>query len=566
MDGSSLRALLRRRWVSSPRSIADPLGLAFELLKPDSVNQVLRSLDRASLESLRLLADPSSADDAHNGDSTLAYAAALEELAALGLIGADESGRAVALPEVTAALGELISARAGEGGSREGGSGGDESGTGGVEDPGGVEPVTPAPTDGWFGPALTAVNRAAGIVRALRQRPVRLSKRGTLTVTARRELAEVAHDLPEFISPLITVMRWAHLVGTVDAQIGAQHLAVTRNAQAWLAEPATERWLSLAEAAMTQMPGPLHRILTGGISLHAGSTLSDPPPLHSAVDPLIDREFPLLAESDRAAMTAWVSAAEVLGLSLDGRLTPPARALLRADRAAARDCTSRDFPANAPGIYVQPDLSVIVPGPLAPDDEAGLTAIAVTEQLGVALTLRLSQKSLTRAVHDGESIDSIRERLTRLSLTGIPQPLDYQLSDLARKLAVGQLAAHPERPAITAETRETAAAPGPGADHAAQDRAAQDDTEFEALARRIEEAANAGGGDLARRLELAIRHRSPMRITAATGQSDPSERSFTLIPISLSSGRLRATDPAAGVERTLPLDAILRVEGAPPRE
>ena len=63
-------------------------------------------------------------------------------------------------------------------------------------------------------------------------------------------------------------------------------------------------------------------------------------------------------------------------------------------------------------------------------------------------------------------------------------------------------------------------------------------------------------GDLTRRLELAIRDRSPVRVTAVAGKD---EREFTLLPVSLKGGRLRATDQQAGVERTLPVSAITAV-------
>ncbi|MBN9613285.1 MAG: hypothetical protein J0H64_07475, partial [Actinobacteria bacterium] len=56
----------------------------------------------------------------------------------------------------------------------------------------------------------------------------------------------------------------------------------------------------------------------------------------------------------------------------------------------------------------------------------------------------------------------------------------------------------------------------------------------------------------------SIRHRSPVRVTAA----GPEERTFVLMPLSLASGRLRAADEAAGVERTLPISAIISVEAA----
>ena len=72
--------------------------------------------------------------------------------------------------------------------------------------------------------------------------------------------------------------------------------------------------------------------------------------------------------------------------------------------------------------------------------------------------------------------------------------------------------------------------------------------------------AASGAGDLSRKLELAIRDKSPVQVTAAAGSD---ERTFTLLPVALTGGRLRATDQVAGVERTLPLSAIVAVAPVP---
>ena len=87
--------------------------------------------------------------------------------------------------------------------------------------------------------------------------------------------------------------------------------------------------------------------------------------------------------------------AEDLGLTLHGHLTPVAEALLRGDEGAVVAIAERDIPGNVPGVYLQPDLSIIVPGPLPPEDEAVLNAISETEQLGPAASLRVSTEKLT---------------------------------------------------------------------------------------------------------------------------------------------------------------------------
>jgi hypothetical protein len=238
--------------------------------------------------------------------------------------------------------------------------------------------------------------------------------------------------------------------------------------------------------------------------------------------------------------------------------------LLAGDAAAALASADRDFPATAAGIYLQPDLSLIVPGPLEPDDERALVAIADTEQIGTAVTMRLSPASLTRALRAGIETDEIRSLLERLSLTGVPQPLDYLLGDLERKRAAGTLgAARPHRFESLVPAEDVDADGAVEADETAEQTAAEEApepaSELDLLVERVHTAAqqHSSAGDLTRQLELAIRERSAVRVTAVGGKE---ERTFTLLPVSLTAGRLRATDQIAGVERTLPVSAITAVE------
>jgi len=515
--------------------VGNPLALALELLRPDSLAPVLQSLDRSSI--LTLLA----AGDGPERDS----------LRRLGLLGRDGEG-VVALPEVVAMLQEL----------------GAHAAMRAAEDRPSPHPGSPPDSSGWFGPALAATTRAAALLRGLAHRPARLSRKGTVTVLSLREFALVTHDDPEATGRLARLLQLAGLAVPFSRPGSPALLCPSETADAWLELPQPRRWLALALALAARASAPLRR----AIELSDGE-------LSIAVERSLGEEFPLLPAAARAAAQEWAALAMQAGLAVDGRLTPTALALLLGDDAAALSNAERDFPAVAPGIYLQPDLSVIVPGPLSPDDERVLSSIAETEQLGVASSMRLSPASLGRALRAGQSVAQIRALLLRLSLTGIPQPLDFLLGDLERV----KPAARADDPrgtawlahaaALDAEMLDEEAASGAEHDREAEhgaDPALDDDGRepgLDAEARAIDEAAerihaaaraNPGAGELTHRLELAIRHRSPVRVTAA----GPEERTFVLMPLSLASGRLRAADEAAGVERTLPVSAIISVEAA----
>lgn len=551
MDRDELRSLLVARPVAALHAVGNPLALAIELLRPDSISAVLRGLDRASLVGLLRMRSES-----------------LDELRGLGLLGLDEAGL-TRLPEVTEALHEL---------------GGSELARLALEpsadhrNPPGAAPYTasddPAPPDvsSWFSPALTSTVRAAALLRAMAQHPARLSRRGTVTMAALRELALATQGEPEATAGLLRLLQIAELAVALAHPAGQAFLvpapgeatpAGHGGAVRWLAAPQPERWIVLASALVRSASPQLRRAL----ELSAGDA-------RGAVEHVLGEEFPLLPAGVRAAAAEWAALSEQLGLSLGGRLTLAARALLNGDIASALDLAERDFPATAAGIYLQPDLSLVVPGPLAPADEQALLAIADPEQIGVASTLRLSPVSLARAMRAGFGVEAIRALLERLSLTGIPQPLDFLLGDLQRTGGAprqdARSAALAERGAAwlarAADADPDAAERTGGAEGAASaagvvaDAAAVVDSDVEAAVERIHAAAqaNPGSGELTHRLELAIRDRSLVRVTAA----GPDERTFVLLPLALTAGRLRAADEAAGVERTLPLSAITAVEAA----
>lgn len=534
LSRADVRSLLDTRRVQTPGSVHDPLGLAIDLLRPESVSRAIATVDRVGLQALQALTA--------NGDSVV-DPETLDALRMQGLVGRDENtGATVHLPEVSEALERAL-----------GGDGLISS------DP--VVSNHPSDTSRWFGEALTSVRRAAALIRVLAAQPPRLSRKGTVTATAVRGLAESTHGGAASTAHLLSVLQLAGLAEPMAAgRPGSSTVVLVTSALAseWLEKPYPERWLDLAWAFTQQLGPQLRRTLdlaSGDLELAAGTLLS--------------HEYPLLPASARDAATDFAATAEVLGLTVHGQLTPAALHLFAGDRASALAVAKQDLPEPVAGVYVQPDLSVVVPGPLMPADEQALAEIAETEQLGTAAVMRLTLSSLTRALQHGQSTAAIRAFLTRVSLTGIPQPLDFMLTDLNRArwpadaharpgdewVSDGRARATAARDAAAANPRRVTSVP---TFETARDVAA----ELDALADRVFQATQAasGAGDLSRKLELAIRDKSPVQVIAASGSD---ERTFILLPVALTGGRLRATDQVAGVERTLPLSAIVAVAPVP---
>ncbi|MBN9612674.1 MAG: hypothetical protein J0H64_04290, partial [Actinobacteria bacterium] len=190
MDRDELRDLLRTRVVPGQKgadplrasaaltSIGNPLALALELLRPDSIAPVLQGLDRKSILALRAVADGPERD----------------ALRGLGLLGRDGEGL-VTLPEVEAMLEELGAGKLTEA----------------VQDRPSSAEAPPADPSSWFGPALAATTRAAALLRGLAHRPARLSRKGAVTVLSLREFALVTHDDPEATGRLARLLQLAGL-------------------------------------------------------------------------------------------------------------------------------------------------------------------------------------------------------------------------------------------------------------------------------------------------------------------------------------------------------------------
>ena len=605
MDREALTRLVAKRPPASPDAIEDPLALALDLLRTESITRALQHLDRDHLRELIELSETGSADP----DSPRR-----ETLMGLGLVGLSDS-QIAPLDEVTETLTAMLASA--------GVTLTDEQ----------ARPDTPARADvgsnteqdhgDWFVPALTSTQQAATMLRSLAQQPGKVNRRGGVAVVTARTLAEESRSDFEVTKRMLTTLDEAGLTQTVSLPDGsAGKLIVGPRAASWFQLPHVDRWLALASARITFLSPQLRRALElSGYDLER------------AVASTLTLEYPLVPQSVHDTAAEFSLAAADLGLTSHGALTAAALHLLTGDESAARDVAEQHMPKAVTGVYVQPDLTVIVPGPLSPSDERLLMSLADAEQVGVASTLRITAETLARALDAGNTAEHIRGELERLSLTGIPQPLSFLIEELVRR---GSLVVHEHHgdegrsridvvkpalletlmidralhhlqlapsaaagnggagsspgstpqlfsrmssehvlttlldaryPAVAA--RSTAAARGAEAlrlhtapdvqtdANEGNDDKDKDDT-LAALVDRVYESARSepDSGDVARRLDLAIRDRSTVRLTAsANGQ----ERDFTLLPVALSGGRLRATDVAAGVERTLPLSAIVSV-------
>lgn len=432
--------------------------------------------------------------------------------------------------------------------------------------------------------AFTTVALLADLLMMTRDAPFSLLAGGSVSAAEKRQLGDAGVPI-DAVDALLGIAVDAELAVAID-----RRLRVTPDGDEWLRSPVASRWTRLAIAFRATLPQGL-RAADGGWIATAdwGSAHPWDPTWPERSDALLDtaRLLGLVAEHD--AEPAWA-----IGLRQgDDPDTATLTALL---------------PAEVDRIFLQNDLTAIAPGPLAPELDVRLRTIAARESAAQASSYRFTGESIARAFVVGETEHSILDFLGRISLTGIPQPLSYLVSQTAQRhglvrvstdeetgrtriesddrhlidaMAVDQslrplgLTAHVA--ALTTKVgRDTVywaltdarypatligadGAPEVGDRHpprAVTSTTVERGIDYAPLISRLRsrQGPDADAAWLDRELEAAVRARAVLRVTV--GMPDGSTRDLVLEATGMGGGRLRGRDRAADVERTLPVSSI----------
>jgi len=153
-------------------------------------------------------------------------------------------------------------------------------------------------------------------------------------------------------------------------------------------------------------------------------------------------------------MVSWSAReAEWLGLTGQGAISSFALGLLSESQSLGIDAA---LPKPVDHILIQSDNTAIAPGPLVMEVSQILDSIADIESRGGATVFRFSESSIRRGLDHGRTGDDIKAFLKKTSKTPIPQPLDYLITDIAKRhgrLRVGAANTYVrcEDPALIAE-------------------------------------------------------------------------------------------------------------------
>ncbi|MEN0083658.1 MAG: helicase-associated domain-containing protein [Leifsonia sp.] len=452
--------------------------------------------------------------------------------------------------------------------------------------------------------AFEAVTAVSELLAELAREGARRLQKGGLALPAIKRLAEALSVDAEIVPVALSAAERADLAAVDDGM-----WLPTDRAATWTHAPTPERWRALAAAWLEALPDDVRALLALRSRAAWGESLRE----HVAW------LHPAAVEEAQERVDAHTRLADWLGITAHQAPSTAGAALVEQGPEAATAAMAELFPAEVDRVYLQHDLTIVSPGPLAPEVETRLRGIADLESRALASTFRLSAASVDRALTAGETAEGIREFLSSISLTGLPQPLDYLVTDAAERHgrvrvreaegADGARSAVRSADATLLRTIQVDQALGSlrlaqGGDGELLSRfprdvvfwalsdarypvVAEDAEGREVILRRqrvararsasVEDrdaelvqrlrAAEAEAGDdtgerwLARQLDLAVRARSPIVIEVA--MPDGRVVDYLLEPTGVGGGRLRGRDRAADIERTLPLSSVRGVRPAP---
>jgi hypothetical protein len=285
-----------------------------------------------------------------------------------------------------------------------------------------------------------------------------------------RELRRTARDLAVDEQVAALLAETAYAAGLISAANGPEPVYLpTVEFDSWRHRDPAERWTELAAAwlTMTRQPslvsqrddrdrlisalGPdAERGTLPTLRAHVLDVLTSLPPGAAPAERAdvlarLTWAAPRRANAQRPHAEAILAEADMFGVTAAGGLTGYSRTLLAGSRAAAEHALANALPDPVDYFLVQPDLTIVVPGPPTAELGTELALTADLESTGGANVYRVTEASVRRALDAGRSGSAISALVTERSRTPVPQALSYLIDDVARRhgvLRVGTAAAY----------------------------------------------------------------------------------------------------------------------------
>ncbi|PZG39762.1 hypothetical protein C1I98_23275 [Spongiactinospora gelatinilytica] len=308
----------------------------------------------------------------------------------------------------------------------------------------------------------TAAGQAFMFVRAVEELCERWSfdppgvlRTGGLAVRDLKRAAQVL-ELPEWSTALVAEVAYA--AGLIVASGGVDGEWLPSPAyDAWRVKPGEERWAAVAGnwLATDRAPGlagerddrdrllnaltpelrrgAAREVRTATLAMLAAAGPGVAPDPASVRDRLA-WEQPRRRGAYRDRLVDFtLREAEQIGVTGLGVLAGHGRALASGDTAQAAKLLGPLLPEPIDHVLLQADLTAVAPGPLTGDLRRRLTLAADVESTGGATVYRFSESSIRRALDAGQSGEELLAMLAHHSATPVPQPLNYLVTDVARR-------------------------------------------------------------------------------------------------------------------------------------
>lgn len=133
----------------------------------------------------------------------------------------------------------------------------------------------------------------------------------------------------------------------------------------------------------------------------------------------------------RDLVVAALQEAAVLGVTGAGGVSTWGHLVVDSVPDAA-EALAPHLPQPVDHVLLQADLTAVAPGPLETELARTLHLLADVESRGGATVHRFSASSVRRAFDAGWSAQEVRDFVTSVSRTPVPQPLEFLIDDVAR--------------------------------------------------------------------------------------------------------------------------------------
>ncbi len=259
---------------------------------------------------------------------------------------------------------------------------------------------------------------------------------------------------------------------------------------------------------------------------------------------------PRRPSSREALVVSVIEEAAALGVVAMGALTPFGRALLTG--ADVAQSVKPLMPALVEQVLIQADLTAVAPGPLTAEVGGRLGLIADVESRGAATVYRFTNDSIRRGLDAGWSADDVLSFLNTASASGVPQALEYMVTDLARRF--GSVRVGPARCFVRTDDEgqltQVLALPGLGLRRIAP-TVAISELDISTVLTRIRAA---GGAPAVEAMDGTLRVVRPDQVRARSKPRPPESRSHVRL-IAQANAALEVIASGDRAERDRPLQA-----------